>query len=63
MTIFISIIFVFITSRRQMSEDKISTDAKKKREKEIEEEEKKEKIKVRYNMNLLLSRKEIILSS
>ena len=31
-----------------MSEDKISTDAKKKREKEIEEEDKKEKIKV-YN--------------
>ncbi len=45
-----------------MSEDKISTDAKKKREKEIEEEEKKEKIKVRSYMNLL-SRKEIILSS
>ena len=36
-----------------MSEDKISTDAKKKREKEIEEEDKKEKIKVRSNMILL----------
>jgi len=31
--------------KRQMNEDKISSDAKKKREKEIEEEEKKERIK------------------
>jgi hypothetical protein len=35
--------------RRQMSEDKISEEAKKKREKELEEEERKNRIKVQYN--------------